>query len=141
MYQKNLKAYKSNGVQADLSVADPHRVIQLMMQGLLERLAQAKGAIDRRDFEAKSQLISKAMALINGLQDALDLSQGQIAHDLAALYIYMKERLMDASRNMDKDALDEVAKLMITIKSGWDQISDEDKQTAYEKKSQQGIIA
>nr|WP_321242369.1 flagellar export chaperone FliS [uncultured Tolumonas sp.] len=134
MYNKNLKAYKSNGVQADLSVADPHRVIQLMMQGLLERLAQAKGAIDRRDFEAKSQLISKAMALVNGLQDSLDFSQGQIAHDLASLYIYMNERLMDASRNMDKAAIDEVANLVITIKSAWDQISDEDKQTAYEKK-------
>jgi flagellar protein FliS len=141
MYHKNLKAYKSNNAEAEMSVADPHRVIQMMMQGLLERLAQAKGAIDRRDYEAKSNLISKSMAIINGLQDSLDLSQGQIAVDLAALYIYMNERLVDASRNMDKTCIDEVANLLITIKSGWDQISDEDKQIAYEKKSQKGITA
>jgi flagellar protein FliS len=141
MYNKNLKAYKSNSVEADMSVADPHRVIQMMMQGLLERLAQAKGAIDRRDYEAKSQLISKSMAIINGLQDSLDLSQGQIAVDLAALYIYMNERLIDASRNMDKTCIDEVANLLITIKSGWDNIPEEEKQKAYSQQSAKVITA
>lgn len=52
MYNKNLKAYKNNSLQADMSVADPHRVIQLMLQGLQERLAQTKG-----------QLIAKIMKL------------------------------------------------------------------------------
>jgi flagellar protein FliS len=141
MYNKNLKAYKSNSVEADMSVADPHRVIQMMMQGLLERLAQAKGAIDRRDYEAKSQLISKSMAIINGLQDSLDLSQGQIAVDLAALYVYMNERLIDASRNMDKTCIDEVANLLITIKSGWDNIPEEEKQKAYSQQSAKVITA
>jgi flagellar protein FliS len=134
MYKKNLQAYKNNGIQAEIMVADPHRVIQLMMQGILERLAQAKGAIDRRDFEAKSNLISKSMALINGLQDSLDMTHGDIPKDLFALYTYMKERLMDASRNMDKNAIDEVAQLLITIKSAWDQIPEEEKQLAFATK-------
>jgi flagellar protein FliS len=136
MYKKNLQAYKNNGIQAEIMVADPHRVIQLMMQGILERLAQAKGAIDRRDFEAKSNLISKSMALINGLQDSLDMTHGDIPKDLFALYTYMKERLMDASRNMDKNAIDEVAQLLITIKSAWDQIPEEEKQRAFATKKQ-----
>lgn len=49
MYKKNLQAYKTQSLEAEVSVADPHRVIQLMMQGVLERLAQAKGAISRRN--------------------------------------------------------------------------------------------
>ncbi len=141
MYNKNIKAYKSNTIEADMSVADPHRVIQMMMQGLLERLAQAKGAIDRKDYEAKSDLISKSMAIINGLHDSLDMSQGKIAEDLAALYTYMNEKLVDASRNMDKSCIDEVANLMITIKSGWDQIPDTEKELAYSQKSNKGITA
>ncbi len=134
MYNKNLKAYKTNSIEADLSVADPHRVIQLMMQGLLERLAQAKGAIDRRDYSAKSVFISKSMALINGLQDSLDFSYGKVPEDLHALYSYMNERLLDASREMDKAPIDEVANLMITIKSAWDQIPEEDKHQAFIQK-------
>ena len=131
MYNRNLKAYKTTRLDAEMAVADPHRVIQMLMQGLLERLAQAKGAIDRRDYSAKSTSISKAMAIINGLQDSLDLSYGQIPQDLYALYDYMKERLMDASRNMDCGPIDEVANLIITIKSAWDNIPETEKQQAF----------
>lgn len=138
MYHKNLKAYTTNNLQAEMSVGDPHRIIQLMMQGCLERLAQAKGAINRKDMEEKAKLLSKAQALISGLQDSLDLSQGKIAEDLFALYEYMKQRLWDASRDLDLEKIDEVANLMITIKSGWDQISDEEKEKGYQLRQQQG---
>ena len=118
MYQRNLKAYKATSVAADLAVADPHRVIQLMMQGVLERLAQAKGAIERRDMEAKSTAVSKAQGLLHGLQDALDMSQGTIAEDLYSLYSYMDERIWDASLALDAAPIEEVMALMVTIKSG-----------------------
>ena len=71
------------------------------------------------------------MAIINGLQDSLDLSYGQIPQDLYALYDYMKDRLMDASRNMTCEPIDEVANLIITIKSAWDNIPDTEKQKAF----------
>ncbi len=137
MYQKNIKAYKTNILEAEMSVADPHRVIQLLMNGLMERLAMAKGAIDRKDYEAKAVAISKAQAIINGLQDSIDMTQGEISERLYALYDYMKQRVMDASINMDKQPLDEVANLMITIKIAWDKIPDEEKQKAYEMREQQ----
>ncbi|WP_204381026.1 flagellar protein FliS, partial [Aeromonas veronii] len=41
------------------------------------------------------------LAIINGLQDSLDLSYGKVPEDLSALYDYMKARMMDASRDMD----------------------------------------
>ncbi|KEP89930.1 MULTISPECIES: flagellar export chaperone FliS [Aeromonas] len=127
MYHKHIKAYTTQNLQAEMAVADPYRVIQLMMQGCIERVAQAKGAIERKDFENKSIAISKSMALINGLQDALDLSYGKVPEDLFALYDYMKQRLLDSSRNMDVAPLDEVSKLMLTIKSGWDAIPEEER--------------
>lgn len=131
MYNRNLKAYKTTSLDAEMAVADPHRIIQMLMQGLLERLAQSKGAIERRDYAAKSASISKAMAILNGLQDSLDLSFDQIPQDLYALYDYMKERLMDASRNMVCEPIDEVANLIITIKSAWDNIPETEKQKAF----------
>lgn len=134
MYNKNLKAYKTTSISADLSVADPHRVIQLLMQGVIEKLAQAKGAIERRDFESKAVALSKTLAIVNGLQDSLDMSYGQIPQDLHALYSYMKDRIMDAGRDMRTEPLDEVANLMITIKSAWDQIPEEEKIKAYAQK-------
>lgn len=135
MYRKNIKAYTTQNLQAEMAVADPYRVIQLMMQGCIERLAQSKGAIERRDFEGKSVAISKCMALINGLQDSLDFSYGKIPEDLFALYEYMKQRLFDASRNMDVAPLDEISQLMLTIKSGWDAIPVEEREKTLAKQT------
>ncbi len=131
MYNRNLKAYTRSSMESELAVADPYRIIQLMMQGWIERLAQSKGAMERKDLEGKSVAISKCMALINGLQDALDLSYGKVPEDLFALYEYMKLRLQDASSQMNTVPLDEVAQLMLTIKSGWDGIPQEERAKAF----------
>ncbi|EKB17146.1 flagellar export chaperone FliS [Aeromonas veronii] len=130
---KNIKAYTTQSLQAEMAVADSYRIIQLMMQGLVERLAQSKGAIERRDFEAKSIAISKCMAILNGLQDSLDLSYGKVPEDLFALYDYMRIRLLDASRDMDISPLDEVCQLMLTIKSGWDAIPLDEREKVLSK--------
>ena len=140
MYHRNLKAYKATSIAADLAVADPHRVIQLMMQGFLERLAQAKGAIERQDMEAKSIAVSKAQGLLHGLQDALDMSQGAISEDLHGLYAYMDERIWDASLTREVAPLDEVMNLMVTIKSAWDQLPEADKQQGFQMRQQLGEL-
>lgn len=140
MYHRNLKAYKATSIAADLAVADPHRVIQLMMQGFLERLAQAKGAIERQDMEAKSLAVSKAQGLLHGLQDALDMSQGAISEDLHGLYAYMDERIWDASLTRDVAPLEEVMNLMVTIKSAWDQLPEAEKQQGFQMRQQLGEL-
>lgn len=40
MYHKSLQIYKTKSVETDMSVADPHRIIQMMMQGVLENLVR-----------------------------------------------------------------------------------------------------
>jgi len=140
MYHRNAHAYKAKSLQAELSVADPHRVIQLMMQSVLERLAQAKGAIERQDLAAKGEAVAKTQALLRGLQDSLDLKQGQIADDLYALYDYMNDRVWQAGRELAPALLDEVTGLMLTIKSAWDQIPEEAKQQGYQLRQQQGTL-
>ncbi|HHQ4676108.1 TPA: flagellar export chaperone FliS [Aeromonas veronii] len=131
MYNKSLGVYKKNSLEAELSVADPHKVIQLLMQGFLERVAQAKGAIERNDYQLKSDRISSANAILNGLKDSLDMSQGEISERLFSLYEYMGERLLDASVKMEVSPLDESMKLMLMIKESWDKIPDQEKQKAY----------
>jgi len=125
MYHRNLKAYKATSIAA---------------QGFLERLAQAKGAIERQDMEAKSIAVSKAQGLLHGLQDALDMSQGAISEDLHGLYAYMDERIWDASLTRDVAPLDEVMNLMVTIKSAWDQLPEAEKQQGFHMRQQLGDL-
>ena len=140
MYNKSLGVYKKNSLEAELSVADPHKVIQLLMQGFLERVAQAKGAIERSDYQLKSDRISSANAILNGLKDSLDMSQGEISERLFSLYEYMGERLLDASVKMEVSPLDESMKLMLMIKESWDKIPDQEKQKAYTMRQSIGEI-
>lgn len=132
-----VKAYKAVGVKDDLAVADPHRVIQLLMQGALENIAKAKGAIERKDFAVKSATISKAMAIISALQNSLDMEAGgEISDNLWSLYDFMINHLMLASRENSVEKLSDVLEVLLTIKSAWDQIPVADREKGYQLQAQ-----
>lgn len=127
-----INAYKAVGIKDDLAVADPHRVIQLLMQGALENLAKAKGCIERKDFAGKSSTLSKGMTIISSLQSSLDMEAGgEISDNLAALYEFMVNHLILASRENSIEKISEVMDLLLTIKSAWDQISVADREKGY----------
>jgi flagellar protein FliS len=129
--KKGIQAYQKDSLRSDLASADPHRIIQLLMQGVLERCAQAKGAIDRRDYEAKAALLTRITDIINALNDALDPEVNpDLVNNLSSLYGYMNEKVHEAGLEMRSEILDEVMSLMLTIKSAWDQIPDEAKSEA-----------
>ncbi|MCF4009079.1 flagellar export chaperone FliS [Rheinheimera sp. UJ63] len=132
-----IKAYKSVGVKDDLAVADPHRVIQLLMQGALENMAKAKGFIERKDFAGKAQTLSKAMAIISSLQGSLDMDGGgELSENLFSLYYFMLNHLTIASRDLDITKIDDVISIMVTIKSAWDQIPVADRENGYKLQAQ-----
>ncbi|RML49853.1 Flagellar protein FliS, partial [Pseudomonas syringae pv. maculicola] len=56
-----LRQYQKIGSQAQTSEASPHRLVQMLMEGGLDRIAQAKGAMARRDVASKGVFISKAI--------------------------------------------------------------------------------
>jgi flagellar protein FliS len=132
-----VKAYKAVGIKDDLAVADPHRVIQLLMQGALENIAKAKGAIERKDFAVKSATISKAMAIISALQGSLDMDAGgEISDNLWSLYDFMINHLVLASRESSLDKLNDILGILLTVKSAWDQIPVADREKGYQLQAQ-----
>ncbi|HIE1384114.1 TPA: flagellar export chaperone FliS [Pseudomonas aeruginosa] len=121
---KAMKQYQQVSIEAQVSDANPHRLIQLLMQGVLERLAQARGAMEREQIPEKGILIGKAIGIIGGLREALDSERGgELAGNLDRLYEYMIARLVEANTSNDTSLLDEVSALLLEVKSGWDGIS------------------
>ncbi len=126
MYGRNLKAYNRTKLEAELLVASPHRVTQMLFEGLIERLNQAKGYIETRDPAKKAEFIGKAMGILNGLQGAVDPSYDpELGERIIGLYEYMKDRLNDANINDDIGAIDEIIRLITPIKEAWDNIPDD----------------
>jgi flagellar protein FliS len=119
-----LRQYQTVNTQAQVADASPHRLIQMLMEGGLSRLAQAKGAMLHGQAAQKGELISKAIGIIGGLREGLDLQRGgEVAANLDRLYEYMVARLVEANVTNDAAILDEVAGLLRNVKSGWDAIS------------------
>jgi len=119
-----LRQYQKIGAQAQTSEASPHRLVQMLMEGGLDRIAQAKGAMERKDIASKGIFISKAIGIVGGLREGLDLeNQAESVAELDALYTYMTKRLAEANIKTDPKILDEVADLLRTVKEGWDAIA------------------
>ncbi|MDO8845565.1 MAG: flagellar export chaperone FliS [Methylicorpusculum sp.] len=117
-----VNSYKS-GAASEIDGASPHRLIQMLYEGGLQKIAVAKGAIQRNEIATKGENISRAIAILGGLRSSLDLSQGDIAVNLDNLYEYMERRLLEANIKNDEEILDEVSSLLRDVKSAWDAIS------------------
>ena len=125
MYAKKnaLAQYKKINAESAIDGATPHRLIQMLMQGALDRLVQAKGALQRKDIPTKGLLLGKTISIISGLQASLDRSKSaEIAANLDSLYDYMQRRLLEANIKNDIGIVDEVVDLLKTVKSAWDQV-------------------
>ena len=119
-----MKQYQRVSVHSEVFEASPHRLIQMLMEGALERIAQARGAIARNAYAEKGELIGKAISIIGGLREPLDHTVGgELSQNLDSLYDYMISRLLEANREGDVARLDEVSSLLREVKSGWDAIA------------------
>ncbi|MCG8516405.1 flagellar export chaperone FliS [Marinobacter sp. CA1] len=123
---KGLQQYQRINTQTSITDADPHRLIQLLYNGAIERINMSKARIQVKDYEGKARLINKAIEIIGGLRSFLDFDQGgDLAPRLDSLYEYMERALLDASLTNDVARLDEVIELLRSIKEGWDGIREE----------------
>jgi flagellar protein FliS len=100
-----------------------------MMDGVIERINQAKGAMQQKNTESKGKLISKAINIIAGLDACLDRNlDNDLVTNLGSLYEYMNVRLLEANVENDTARLDEVTALLSEIRLAWMQIPNDVKQ-------------
>ena len=118
-----IKAYGKVGAHSGTAYASPHRLILMLLEGALDKIANAKGHMERGDIGQKGNFISWAISIVGGLRASLDFEKGgEIAANLEALYDYMERTLVLANVENDVNKLDEVAGLINTIKEAWLQI-------------------
>jgi flagellar protein FliS len=119
-----LNSYKDYGYNSEIEYADPHRLIQMLFEGALKRIAFAKGAIQRKQIVEKGKFIGQAVAIVDGLRASLDKDKGgEIAVNLEALYDYISRQLVTANLKSSEAILDEVSGLLLEVKSAWDAIN------------------
>ncbi|MDP2545463.1 flagellar export chaperone FliS [Photobacterium damselae subsp. piscicida] len=119
----SLQVYKKVSVNAQLASASPHRIIQMLYAGAIERLIQGKAAMEQGNIAMKCERLSKALDIIMSLRDCLSMEDGgDVANNLDSLYDYMIRQVSTANAENQPELIDEVITMLREIKSAWDQI-------------------
>lgn len=115
-----LKQYGVSKISVVVGNASPHLQILMLLDGLLEKIAKAKGFMENQVIAEKGHNIGLAIAICNGLRACLNHEEAsELATNLDALYDYIGRRLLQANLHNDPVILDEVAGLARTIKEAW----------------------
>jgi flagellar protein FliS len=122
-------AYQSISTHGSVSVADPHRLVLMLMDGAVERMAAARGCLERKqrgDIGRKAELLAQCMSIVAELRGSLNLQEGgELAHNLSDLYDYMSRQLLRANTENSAACLGEVMSLLGEIRSAWIAIGPE----------------
>ncbi|WP_170164148.1 flagellar export chaperone FliS [Gallaecimonas pentaromativorans] len=130
----NIKQYQGADKNARLLNADPHQVILMLMDGVLEKIAVAKGCVERQDIQGKSQAINSAVSLISGLQGVLDFdSEPEVSQNFASFYDVMIRKLLEVSASREPSAFDELHELFSPLRNAWRDMPQEHKDQGMEK--------
>ncbi|MGB5278447.1 MAG: flagellar export chaperone FliS [Gammaproteobacteria bacterium] len=106
--------------------ADPHQLVQMLLDGALGKIAVAKGLMSRNETAQKGEVIGQVISIVGGLRASLDMSAGgEIAANLNNLYEYIERRLLESNLKNDASILDETGALLREVKTAWESIPQE----------------
>ena len=109
----------------------------MLYDGALRFLKEAVKEIAEENIAAKVRLLEKVGKIVEYLQSCLDRENGgEIAENLQSLYSYILVRLTEANFYNDVAKLEEIAKLLGTVREGWASICDQPKKGQKTKDSQ-----
>ena len=90
--------YSNVSAHSGVEAASPHRLVAMLMDGALGKIAAARGYMERGEIATKGEMLSLAISIIEGLRGSLDTKAGgELANNLEALYEYMANRLLEAN--------------------------------------------
>jgi len=119
-------AYNNVNATSGVEDADPHMLIQMLLDGAIEKINRAKYFMSENKIEQKGQHVSWAISIISGLQASLDKeSGGEISTNLDNLYEYCMHTLVEANKNNSIEKLDSVLDVMKNIRDGWNGIREQ----------------
>lgn len=116
--------YKRVAVDTGVQTADPHQLVSLLFEALIQSLNLARGAMERKDVASKGAAIGKAIRIVDeGLKAGLNLQEGgELAANLKGLYEYSVQRLTLANLRNDVAPIHEVLNLIEPLADSWKQI-------------------
>ncbi len=130
-YGQGAGAYQNMHARGGVETADPHKLVAMLLDGALERIALARGHMERGEIARKGEMLGRCTDIVSALRDALDHEvDAAFTQRMDDLYDYITRRLLYANLHNDTAALDEAANLLRPIRDSWQQIPEEARRQA-----------
>ncbi|MGH8323581.1 MAG: flagellar export chaperone FliS, partial [Steroidobacteraceae bacterium] len=95
-------------------------LVLMLMNAAKERMATARGCIERRETAHKARLLHSCVTIIAELRGSLNMTEGgALPQNLSDLYDYMIRRLLLANAEDNVACITEVEHLLAEIRSAW----------------------
>lgn len=114
-----LRQYTAHTAQT----ATPGQLVVMLYDGFLRFCAQGRAAFDEGDVGASGNRFTRAQDIVTELRVTLDMTQGEIATNLASLYEYVGEKLTAARLRKDMAEIDEAVRVMTGLRDAWVRIA------------------
>jgi flagellar protein FliS len=112
-------------LESRIESAEPLQLVQLLYQGALAAVRDARRHLASGDIASRSRAVSKAFAIVTELTTSLDRARGgEIAFRLARFYDYVQRRLLEANLRQQDEPLAEVLGLLSTLAEAWQEIGE-----------------
>ena len=107
-------------VHGALETQDPVDLVCLLYGKAIEKLKAAREHLERGEIAERARAIGHASQVVLELQGSLDGERGgPLAVELARLYDYIQERLVEANARQQREPIDECLRLLETVYLGW----------------------
>jgi flagellar protein FliS len=121
--------------------ASPLELVCMMYAGAIEAVRDARRHLAAGRIAERSAAVTHAVEIVTELNRSLDLSAGELAVKLAALYDYIQRRLLDANFRQADDGLAEALSLLETLAEGWNGISGQDAGAAEAERAPASVLS
>jgi flagellar secretion chaperone FliS len=115
-----LAAYARNQYEEVQVQTTPGRLVVMLYDGALRFLHLGLDALRRADLEAQSLNLGKAESILCELIATLDMGAGDLSQGLLSIYTYCIERLLRANAEDRADYVEEVIRLLASLRDAWD---------------------
>ena len=102
--------------RVDLESAPKTQIVERLFDRCVRDIASARAAIEARDIRGKAVALDHALQIVVELKASLDVAAApELCANLAALYDFVSERLIEANTALALKPLDQATRIMTEL--------------------------
>ncbi len=121
MYYNSANAYKTYE-ENNVTTADSGKLLLMLYDGSIKFCRFAEIALQEEDNTLKNYYLIRVQTIVEELMVTLNMSAGEIAEDLNALYSFMLSELIQVNIKNDIEKLKIIREMLEELRETWSRI-------------------